>query len=153
MDSPAYALILEKIASSSPSGDDGAHWDHIKTVIEEHPILYATDVQRLVEIAAICLFKDLTDALSRIYALNSKDPVSLTTGVFPDLARAIADFPERTIDLGSKVGSELCDGIRRMIEERWAIVGAVPMGWEEIRGTRNAESLRELEALLNRHTM
>lgn len=49
----AFSLILAKIALNGPSDDDDMQWDRIKSVLEEHPLLSATDVQRLVEMAAV----------------------------------------------------------------------------------------------------
>lgn len=50
---------------------------------------------------------------------------TLTDGSFQGCAAAIAALPQRAVDLRALRGTEFCEVVRRMVEERWVVKEAV----------------------------
>lgn len=144
----AYQALLGLILADEPNSQDGMTWDRIAlslTVSSPNQ----RHINYLVDAASNQLLAQLTDTLCRMFMLNSSDMASLTDGPFRAYAAAIADLPQRVVDLRALRGAEFCEVVRRMVEERWVAREAVG-SWDDVDARREAELERERRELLER---
>ena len=144
----AYQALLGLILADKPSSQDGITWDRIAL-----SLTLSSPNQRhinyLVDAASNQLLGQLTDTLCRMFMLNSTGMATLTDEPFQGYAAAIAALPQRAVDLRALRGTEFCEVVRRMVEERWVFKEAVE-SWDVVDARRKAELESERRELLGR---
>jgi hypothetical protein len=142
----AYQSLMDLILADEPSTQDGLTWDHIALSFTA-----ASPNQRhinyLVEAASHQLLGQLTDTICRMFMHDSDDIAALTTGAFRAYVDAIAALPQRVVDLRALRAAEICEGVGRMVEERFAVRDVVPP-WDVVDARRQEGLDRERRELM-----
>lgn len=142
----AYQALIDLILADEPSAQDGLTWDRIALSFTASPPNQRR-INYLAEAASHQLLGQLTDTICRMFMHDSDNMAALMTGSFQHYAAGIAALPQRVVDLRALKAAEICEGVRRMVEEIFAVRDVVPP-WDVVDARRQEGLERERRELM-----